>query len=207
MPQTYFTSDTHFLDFRQVAVFGEPVHLFLRPFKSLEEQDELLIERWNALVKPEDTVWHLGDFTTQEAGLAFRHRLNGTIHLLRGNKEDSFSDELLLNYFDSVQTQAFYTLKTGEEINLVHYPVLAIAEKFNLVGHIHKAWTIQANMLNLGVDVWNWQPVSENEIIHIINAIRNSYDQDCFAAYLPANQANIHRLKKVHTSYAWRELE
>jgi calcineurin-like phosphoesterase family protein len=207
MPQTYFISDTHFLDFRQVDVFGEPVHLFLRPFKSVEEQDELLVERWNAIVKPEDTVWHLGDFTIKEAGLEFRHRLNGTIHLLRGNKEDSFSDELLLKYFDSVQTQAFYTLKTGEEINLVHYPVLAIAEKFNLVGHVHKAWAIQANMLNLGVDVWNWQPVSENEVIHIINAIRNAYDQDCFAAYLPANQDNIKRLKKIHTSYAWRELE
>lgn len=207
MPQTFFISDTHFLDFRQIDVYGEQVHLFLRPFQSVEEQDELLVKNWNKLVKPEDTVWHLGDFTIVKEGLEFRQRLNGKIHLIRGNKEDIFSDELLLKYFDSVQTQAVYTLKTGEELNLVHYPVLAIPEKFNLVGHVHKAWAIQANMLNLGVDVWNWQPVSENQIIHIINAIRNAYDQDCFAAYLPANQDNLFKLKKLHTSYAWRELE
>ena len=32
------------------------------PFASIEDHDETLIARWNAVVRLEDTVWHLGDF-------------------------------------------------------------------------------------------------------------------------------------------------
>lgn len=204
MAKIFFTSDTHFLDFRQVEIAGKKIHLFLRPFKTIEEQDELIISNWNSIVSEEDTVWHLGDFTTVVEGLEFRHRLNGKINLIRGNKEDIFSDELLLKYFDTLQREAAVTLSNGETLNLVHYPVLAKENQFNLVGHVHKAWAIQANMLNVGVDVWNWRPVSEEEVIHIIHSIRNVYDQDCFPAGLPANQKNIGNIKKINTSYIWK---
>ena len=33
-----------------------------RPFASLAEMDDALIRRWNEVVRPGDTVWHLGDF-------------------------------------------------------------------------------------------------------------------------------------------------
>jgi len=201
MPKRFFTSDTHFLDFRQVEVMGEKMHLFLRPFESVEEQDELLIENWNKLVKPEDEVWHLGDFTVKKEGLAFRKKLNGKIHLIRGNKEDDFPDELLLQYFESVQTEKTIKLKNNEEINLVHYPVLAREDLFNLVGHIHKAWTIQTNMINVGVDVWNWKPIKEEEIIHLMIAMRNYYDKDCFPAYLDTNQNNLKNIKNYENYY------
>ena len=52
---TYFTSDLHF-GHENILRFDK------RPFSSIKEHDEELIKRWNAKVKPGDTVYILGDF-------------------------------------------------------------------------------------------------------------------------------------------------
>ena len=48
----FFFSDTHFGDHRVL-------NLYPRPFGSVGEMDAAMIERWNAVVGPEDEVWHL----------------------------------------------------------------------------------------------------------------------------------------------------
>ena len=50
----YYTSDLH-LGHKNI------IRLCNRPFGSIEEMDNLLIERWNKKVKKEDTVYILGD--------------------------------------------------------------------------------------------------------------------------------------------------
>ncbi len=57
-PTVHFTADTHFghegmMDGRMT---------WPRPFGSIEEHDETLIANWNAVVRPGDEIWHLGDF-------------------------------------------------------------------------------------------------------------------------------------------------
>lgn len=47
-----FTADTHFGDHRTINIWR-------RPFADTTEIDALLVERWNAAVAPDDTVWHL----------------------------------------------------------------------------------------------------------------------------------------------------
>ena len=61
----FFTSDTHF-DHARI------IELCNRPFSSVEEMNETMIERWNARVKPHDVVWHLCDFTLKGAETADR---------------------------------------------------------------------------------------------------------------------------------------
>lgn len=51
----FFTSDTHFGSERTLK-FSR------RPFKTTQEMDETFINNWNDLIKPEDIVYHLGDF-------------------------------------------------------------------------------------------------------------------------------------------------
>jgi calcineurin-like phosphoesterase family protein len=59
--------------------------------------DEALIVAWNATVRPDDIVWHLGDFAymcslDNTAGIL--SGLNGRKHLVRGNHDDGLGDRL-----------------------------------------------------------------------------------------------------------------
>lgn len=79
---TWFTADTHY-GHRNIVALGPG-----RPFDTVEEHDEALIEAHNAVVRPRDRVIHLGDFslsvTVMERVLA---RLNGAIELYAGNHD------------------------------------------------------------------------------------------------------------------------
>lgn len=51
----FYISDTHFLH-------ANILSLSCRPFRSIEEHDEYLIQQWNLVVGADDIVYHLGDF-------------------------------------------------------------------------------------------------------------------------------------------------
>lgn len=83
----WVTSDTH---------FGHENILKYCPWrstwaKSIDEHDRLLVDAWNSVVQPEDTVFHLGDFAlVQRPRIAqFRRLLHGTITLVLGNHDRS----------------------------------------------------------------------------------------------------------------------
>ena len=81
----FFTADTHFGDHRTINIQR-------RPFASVMEMDALLIANWNAVVGPDDVIWHLGDVCRRLADLpALLPTLNGTKHLLRGNNDPARS--------------------------------------------------------------------------------------------------------------------
>ena len=58
----FFTSDQHFGD---TAARG----FYRRPFASVAEMDQQMIDRWNSVVSPgdRDQVWHLGDFAVRQS--------------------------------------------------------------------------------------------------------------------------------------------
>lgn len=63
-----------------------------RPFADVEEQDEVMIANWNALVKPGDVVFHHGDFgffRNPDEGNKVLARLNGQVFLMKGNHDAS----------------------------------------------------------------------------------------------------------------------
>ena len=51
----YFISDTHFCQ-KSIIPYCH------RPFGSVDEMNEKLIENWNSVVKKDDKVYFLGDF-------------------------------------------------------------------------------------------------------------------------------------------------
>ncbi len=57
MSNIWFTSDTHF-GHANIIRFCD------RPFKDIQEMNERLIANWNAVVRPGDSVYHMGDFST-----------------------------------------------------------------------------------------------------------------------------------------------
>lgn len=173
----YFTSDTHF-GHESIRTLAD------RPFESLAEMDSELISRWNGVVKPGDTVWHLGDFAHRNsASLAdYRARLNGTIHLVVGNHDVAIKgDNLAL--FASVQVMAEVTIRS-KSIILCHYPLRewdkAWRGAWHLHGHVHGRLDDEAHgySLDVGVDSHDYRPIGVERIAELFAGRTSPFVRD-----------------------------
>lgn len=152
---TYFTADTHFGDHRTI-------NLHRRPFANAVEMDAALIEQWNATVGPDDTVWHLGDFARRAEDVpALLERLNGTMHLVRGNNDPVGTSDAA--GWASVQDYVELELG-GYSLVLCHYPFRSwngqSRGSINLHGHSHGRLKPVPRQLDVGVDPNGFAPVS-----------------------------------------------
>jgi calcineurin-like phosphoesterase family protein len=133
----FVISDTHFGHTNSWEKFkladGSP----LRPFTSTEEMDETMIERWNAKVKPSDTVYHLGDVVINKKYLNLVSRLNGRKILIRGN-HDIFGDD---DYYNVGFEQIHGVRVFVDKFILSHIPLhpdcVTNRFKVNVHGHLH----------------------------------------------------------------------
>ena len=129
---TFLISDTHFG--HQLMVRPDSKGNTIRPFSSLEEMNEIMIANWNSVVRPKDTVWHLGDVVINRSYLHLAGRLNGTKRLIMGN-HDTFRNEEYLKYFKDVQGSA-----TLDGMIMTHIPIHQESlERWgvNIHGHTH----------------------------------------------------------------------
>lgn len=131
----WFTSDTHFGHHNMMKFCPAT-----RPYKDAEEMDEQLIKQWNWLIDPNDTVYHLGDFS-------FHHdpkkpedifnSLNGKKHLIKGNHDKKYT--LSLKWV-SVNNYLRIASDT-DQIVMHHYPILEwdgfYRQAIHLYGHVH----------------------------------------------------------------------
>jgi calcineurin-like phosphoesterase family protein len=99
--------------------------------------DETMIDRWNAKVKPTDTVYHLGDVVINQKSLHLVSRLNGRKILVRGN-HDIFKDK---QYTDVGFEQIHGVRVFVDKFILSHIPLHpdCVTERFkvNVHGHLH----------------------------------------------------------------------
>ena len=162
----WFTADTHFGHANIIKYCN-------RPFKDVDEMNEVLINNWNERVVKNDTVFHLGDFCFNKLhrGREISTRLNGNIILIKGNHDKKQSIKTII---DSITI--YYN---GHRIYLIHYPEWANSLMITLAGHVHERWKInyQTNnqnkragfpIVNVGVDVWDFKPISLEEIFTFI---------------------------------------
>ena len=133
----YYIADTHF---RDQAIFDKCI----RPFKSLDEMEKVIIENWNNRVQDDDTVYVLGDIAKDDDVVAVEifKRLKGHKHLIVGNHDIIVLEKLSkLNIFDSIKY--IDLIKDGtDKVCICHYPLMDWIE-FNgdgilVYGHIHK---------------------------------------------------------------------
>lgn len=130
MIETWFTSDHHF-GHKNILEYEKEA----RPFSTIEEMHEALIERWNSVVNPNDIVYHLGDFCFGKKNIEIAQRLNGKKKLVMGN-HDTYPTADYLRYFDKLYGVIFYN-----RCILSHSPVhpngLGSRWMLNLHGHLH----------------------------------------------------------------------
>lgn len=130
MIETWFISDTHF-GHKNILEYEKEA----RPFSTLEEMHEVMIERWNNTVKPNDIIYHLGDFAFGKHWVAIAKHLQGKKRLIMGN-HDTYPTDVYLNYF-----QKCYGVVFWERCILSHMPVhpnqLGSRWMLNVHGHLH----------------------------------------------------------------------
>jgi calcineurin-like phosphoesterase family protein len=166
----WFISDTHF-SHRNIIKYEN------RPFKSIEEMDNILIEKWNMKVNKNDEVYHLGDFAFTDKNRIEKiiKSLNGKIHLIYGNHDKEIKhNRELQNLF--VWCRDYFVINDTIPVVLFHYPIQVWDRKhhgsIHLYGHVHSNKTGHHPMLadlenayNVGVDVNNFEPKSLEELV------------------------------------------
>jgi calcineurin-like phosphoesterase family protein len=157
----FFTSDTHF-------GHAGARSLYRRHFESVSAMDAAMLERWNATVRPEDEVWHIGDFAlgvSETAMAELLGRLLGRKHLITGNNDSSATTGLA--GWVSIRPYAEIELD-GVGLVLCHYPFRTWRNMsrgwLNLHGHSHGRLTPLPRQTDVGVDAWDFRPVRLAEI-------------------------------------------
>lgn len=165
----YVTSDLHF-NHKNV------IKLCNRPFESVEEMNNAIIENWNKTVKQGDEVYILGDIVLSkdiEAVKNFMNQLNGKKHLIIGNHDSHWLKRYKNGNYDFFESIADYKeLKIEDSLFcMMHYPIAEWNKKhygsFMLHGHSHNVSSYNENHVRLlvkqydvGVDANNFTPVS-----------------------------------------------
>lgn len=177
----FFTSDTHFWHDNIIKYCN-------RPFASSEEMNETIIKNWNAVVKPNDIVFHLGDFCfcSAEKFNEIFDRLNGRIYLIIGNHDWKNLKAGMFKKFEGVYQQMAIRINK-RHIYLNHFPFLCysgswrgVDATWQLFGHVHSSAANAGGLDNqrlvnlfptqydVGVDNNNYTPVSFEQVSKII---------------------------------------
>jgi len=163
----YFTSDTH-------AWHTNIIRYCNRPFASAEAMTRALADNINAMVRPGDVLYHLGDFAfgTPAAIIHFREMIEcRQIHLILGNHDKRIAqDKGLHRLFQRVHNFGLDVKVGSQHIVLCHYAMRVWNHShhsaWHLYGHSHGSLPEDAHALSfdVGVDSWGYRPVSYAQI-------------------------------------------
>ena len=150
----------------------------------MEDMNETLIANWNKAVRPDNIVFHLGDFCLGNSGKWNRilDRLNGKIHLILGNHDLRNFRKSYAERFESVTMQMNIEVD-NQKICLNHYPFLCYDGFYDgvwqLFGHVHTNKNNTGNdaerlkvlfptQYDVGVDNNDFTPVSFAQVTKAI---------------------------------------
>lgn len=167
--EIYFIGDTHFSHKLMIE-------LGYRKFNNIEEMNEDLIIQWNSVVSKKSNVFHLGDFGfgSVAKNIKILNRLNGHIHLIKGN-HDTWLNVEAKNRFVWVKdyVEIKDPTKTVKKIILFHYPIEYWRHRekgsLHIHGHVHvsdnrELFSIK-NRINVNVDIIGYTPISLENIL------------------------------------------
>lgn len=181
--QIFLTSDTHF-------GHANIIRYCKRPFANAPDMDAALIKRWNAVVRPEDKVYHLGDLTLGDGRIARKilSRLNGEIHILG---YDFHHDARWLKSYNSYKGESPIIIEphivvldyadarsiTDEHIVLCHFPLSEWPQKhhgsYHFHGHTHGIFSQPGRCIDVGVDSHDYAPIPIQHALELADDYRD----------------------------------
>lgn len=153
-----------------------------RNFASLAEMNLTIIENMNRFIEPGDTLYFLGDFAFGDKSLipALRQQIRCKhFVLIQGNHDkvlvNRYSDEFskVASYLEIYYNHSLFCLS--------HYPIGSWNEMargaFQLHGHCHGNYELsQPRQVDVGVDCWEFKPLSIDFIIDNFSATPSRVD-------------------------------
>jgi len=162
----YLVSDLH-LDHDNIIDYCD------RPFSSVEEMNERLVERWNTVIDSTDEVLYGGDLTIRSSAAAlldWLNELNGEIVFLLGNH-----DGTVLEGLDQVQfVEEFRFEHRGVPFHTIHDPADSPSnwKGWLLHGHHHNNWPDQfpfvdhdTQRVNFSVELLDYRPLATDRLV------------------------------------------
>lgn len=176
----HFFSDPHFWHSRIIEHCK-------RPFESVVHMNDYIIKNINDKVDENDTLYCLGDFSF--GGIKkicdTREQINcKNVHLILGNHDKEIRKKLskrnFMFGFQSIQDYLMFDVNGRQSIILFHYPIASWASKSHgswmISGHCHGNYKpglvndcSNGLILDVGVDVHDFKPVSFDEVAEIMN--------------------------------------
>lgn len=154
----YYTADLHLGHAGIIDLCG-------RPFASVEAMDEALIDNLRATVTAKDDLWILGDLAMvrgpeKERIAQLFQRIPGRKHLIAGNH-----DKPWIRALNWASVETLREIKDeGRRVTLCHYPLMtwpgARHGALQFFGHVHDNWAGCRGCVNVGVDLWDFRPVT-----------------------------------------------
>lgn len=162
--ETFVISDTHFFH-ANILKYCD------RPFTSVDEMNQHMMERWNSVVSPNDLVYHLGDVylgnkVPETEVLSFLLKLNGRKRLILGN-HDRGKDPILHQIFEKIYMGRIFKDKG---LILSHFPlhpmytIVGDVEFLNVHGHIHEKESPEGRYKNVSVEAIDYTPINIEEL-------------------------------------------
>lgn len=158
-----------------------------RPFENVEHMNDTIISNWNSKVSKRDTVYCLGDliltkrdgrYDQQTIVRMMLSRLNGHIVLIKGD-HDYDSIKYFPNRFSTIHDYYYLKYNKTVEIALFHWPIARWRKShynsWHLHGHCHGMYDSQGKSFDIGMDNWNFYPLSIDEVI---NEMKNRSDNE-----------------------------
>lgn len=147
-----------------------------RPFTSIDEMNETLIDNWNSCVDERDVVFFLGDlgkFAGQDQLHHWLDQLNGRIVFIQGNHDKPE------RYTTGVNTHQYYILQNGNrEFCLTHSPENAPKywNDWIIHGHHHNNDLENYPLLhpenktvNISIELTNYKPIEESQLLELLD--------------------------------------
>jgi calcineurin-like phosphoesterase family protein len=185
----WFTSDTHYNHANicsSTTKWSNPTTI--REFKSLEHMNSHLVGNINEVVKQDDILIHLGDwsFGGFEQIEKFRNQIVcENVHIVTGNHDHHIENnrDNCQSLFSSVNKYVELNVKWNvgtplmNEANfvLMHFPIASwnnmAKGSIHLHGHVHFNSNIriqEGKMMDVGVDGNMLYPIALSEVLHIM---------------------------------------
>lgn len=188
----FFTADLH-------LGHANIIRYCHRPFADVTAMNRSLVERWNEAVTADDEVWILGDLCMGQISesLPLVGRLRGHKVLVAGNHDRCWEGNgpaavqrrtplYLAAGIDEVRQGTVRTQLGTTPVLAGHFPYSGDShdsDRFQqhrpvddgrtwlLHGHVHEKWQVHQRQINVGVDVWGYQPVAEERLGGLISQV------------------------------------